>query len=269
MFAGGTSRLTCLLLCFGLLGGCASPWVSIPTRPGVNVNVLLAEPTTEPQGIFVLFPGGPGLITGRGGQVIEAFPRQPQLFAEHGFIIAVVDAPSDQQPRGFSDGRDFRVSKEHAEDAKKVIEFLSQKWSKPIFLLGHSSGNVSAMHVALTLKDPRIKGIVFAAFANATADRFKVPLEEVSYPVIFIHHRDDNCTSFQLTQERQKRFIKSSKITFVEVLGGDRTIAVPCTPLNPSLGTSSTHVFSGKEREVIKVATDWATGKRVPNRIDP
>jgi hypothetical protein len=66
-----------------------------------------------------------------------------------------------------------------------------------------------------------------------------------------------------------KRFIKSPKINVVEVLGGDRAIQVPCTPLDPGWGMSSTHVFSGKEREVIKIATDWAIGNQVPNRIDP
>jgi hypothetical protein len=265
----GIAKAACLLSYVACVGGCASPWVTVPTRPGVTVSLLVAEPKSDPKGIFLLFPGGPGLITIPGGRFDEVFPKQPQFFAESGFVGVVVDAPSDQQPRGFGDGRDFRISKEHTEDGKKVIEFVSQKWSKPIFLLGHSSGNVSAMHVALTLKDPRIKGIVLAAFANATVDRFEVPLEEVSYPVIFIHHRDDNCTSFQLTQERQKRFIKSPKVEFVEVVGGDRAKEVPCTPLDPGRGSSSTHVFSGKERDVVKVATDWVAGNKVPIRIGP
>lgn len=136
-------------------------------------------------------------------------------------------------------------------------------------MLSHSSGNASVINAALTLKDPRVKGIIFTGFANATADRFKLRLEDVPYPVILIHHRDDNCTSFELARESQKRFMKSPKVNFVEVMGGNNVLQVTCTPLDPSKGTSSAHIFSGKEREVIKVATDWATEKQVPNRIDP
>jgi hypothetical protein len=70
--------------------------------------------------------------------------------------------------------------------------------------------------------------------------------------------------------KQQSRFAKSPKVDFIEVLGGDRSIETSCggSGLNPG-GKSYTHAFSGKEREVVKAATDWAMGKEVPSRIEP
>jgi len=258
-----------LLLLLGLNIGCTSPVVSVDTRPGVAVSVLLVAPETDPKGIFVLFPGGPGRVWTRRGDLRESFPVVPHLFSQQGFVAAVVDAPSDQ-PRGFASGRAFRGSKEHTEDDRKVIDFLSQKWPKPFFLLGHSSGGVSVAHIAITLKDERIKGIVLAGTGGRLADRLRIPLEKVTLPVLYIKHRHDDCSSFEDALHLYSQFIKSPRLNFIEVLGGDHSTAGNCggAPLN-SGGTSYTHNLSGKEREVVKAVTDWAIGKQVPNRIGP
>jgi pimeloyl-ACP methyl ester carboxylesterase len=221
----------------------------------------------DPKGIFLLFPGGTGLVWTPRVKLRESFPVVAHLFAEQGFVAAVVDAPSDQ-PSGFASGRAFRGSKEHAEDARKTIDLLSQKWPKPIFLLGHSSGGLSVAHIAITLKDERIKGIVLAATGGGLADELKIPLEKVTLPVLYIKHRHDDCSSFEGASQLYSRFIKSPRRKFIEVLGGDNPGNCGGAPLNPGV-TSYTHYFSGKEREVVKAATDWAMGKQIPDRIGP
>jgi predicted alpha/beta hydrolase family esterase len=50
-------------------------------------------------------------------------------------------------------GAYFRTSREHLEDVRRTIEFVNQKWHKPIFLIGHSAGTISVAHVAASLKD--------------------------------------------------------------------------------------------------------------------
>ena len=134
-------QITCdvmvVLLLFGLIASCTptqlrefkgslgpgEEMVTLDTRPGVTLRIFLVTPKTVPKGIFVLFPGGSGRLVSRRGQIGQGFGRSSsRLFADHGFIAAGVDVPSDQAG-GLS--IDFRYSKGHTEDAKKVIGFLS------------------------------------------------------------------------------------------------------------------------------------------------
>src|SRR5262245_17569974 len=145
-----------------MLAGCASTLpelkpplrpgeelVSLATRPGVTVRVLLLIPNTVPKGIFLFFHGGEGYLASIEGQGKSFYAR---LFREQGFITALVDVPSDR-PHGVTGTDPFRVSKEHLEDVKTVINFLSQKWSGPIYLIGHSAGTTSVAYLATVLKD--------------------------------------------------------------------------------------------------------------------
>lgn len=251
-----------LSLLYGLIAGCASQVTSINTRPDVTVKVLLAAPDTDPKGIFLVYPGGLGFLVGGDGRLADRFPRLTHLYTEQGFVVGVVDTPSDQ-PGG--SGNSFRLSKEHAEDARKIIDFVSQKWPKPIFLLGHSSGGASVTYIAATLKDRRIAGIVITSSPAMSA--LKVPLEQVTSPVLRVHHRDDICVGFQPALRQGSQFLRSSKVHFIEVSGGDRSREWGCGPNDQRM--SYAHYFYGKEREVVKAITDWAMEKPVPNRIGP
>ena len=266
---GVTVSFGTILFFFGLIADGQSQATRIDTRPGVTVHLLLAVPKSEPKGIFVIFPGGPGLVWLRNNQLRRDFPVVPEMFAEQGFVAAVVHAPSDQ-PKGFAGGREFRGQKEHVEDSQKIVDYLAQKWNKPVFLLGHSSGDASVTNMALSLKDERIKGIIMAAPGVGAIPRFKIPIEEVTLPVLGIKHIEDNCSSFELAFKQHARFVKSPRANFVGVLGGDRSIESGCGggELNPG-GRSYTHGFSGKEREVVKTITEWALGNPVPERIGP
>lgn len=243
--------------------------VTLDTRPGVTMRVLLVKPDAAPNGIFILFPGGNGQLMGRSGRIGREFGRlgAAHLFAEQGFIAAVVDAPSDQA--GELSSR-FRTSNEHVEDARKIIDFLGQKWSKPSFLMGHSRGTLSVAHLAGSLKDSRIEGIVLTGSLaiKSKAGYFSLSelrMDQITIPVLFVHHREDGCptTPFDVAVQLQNRLANSRRIGFIEVLGGEGGSPDPCS------GRSYGHGFSGKEREVVKAITDWAMGKPIPDRIGP
>jgi len=239
--------------------------VRVATRPGVAVRVLLATPKTDPRGIFVLFPGGDGDLISESGYLPREFGRSSfYLFVEHGFVAAVVDVPSDQHDYGVTDG--FRISKEHAEDAGKVIDFLTQRSPKPVFLLGHSRGTQSVAYLAKVLKAQRIGGIVLAAATTNPRSPFsldKLPLQDITYPVLFVHHREDSCNDFQGAVQQQSRLIKSSKVGFIEVVGGG-----PFLTGDPCSGRGTPHGFAGKEREVVNAITDWVLGKPTSDRAE-
>ena len=244
--------------------------VTLATRPGVTVRVLLTTPNAVPKGVFLFFPGGEGyLVNPEDGQPKRLFIRE---FREQGFTTAIIDVPSDQ-PYGMLGGDRFRSSKEHLEDVKVIIDFVSQKWPKPIYLLGHSAGTPSVGYLATVLKDHRIGGIVFTGalgdLGRNAVSLATLPLHTITFPALFVHHKEDTCASFEAAHRQHQRLINSPRVGFIEVLGGDQSRAIGCKPRDPSGGKSYAHGFSGKRREVVIAITDWVTGKPVPDRIGP
>jgi dienelactone hydrolase len=243
--------------------------VTLSTRPGVTVRVLLITRDTDPKAIVIYFPGGGGTLVASNGNLrhavfISYLSAQP-------FITAVVDMPSDH-PGGVAGTDRFRAGKEYTKDIEKVVDFLRQKWSKPVFLVGHSGGTTSVAHLGAVLKDQHITGLVMmAAISTHRGAGVSLPnLHEITYPVLFIHHREDQCVSFEGVRQQLSRLTKSPKVDFIEVLGGDRSKARQCSPFAARQGPESYgHFFAGKEREVFQAITNWIIGKPVPDRLGP
>ena len=244
--------------------------VTLTTRPGVTVRVLLLTPNTDPKAILVYLPGGGGTLVGPDGRL--RFGRFTSRLSEQPFVTAVVDMPSDR-PRGVAGTDHFRASKAYTEDIHNVIDFLRQKWTKSVFLVGHSGGTTSVAHLGAVLKDQRIAGLVLMAAISthrggAEVSLSNLPLHEITYPILFVHHRDDQCVSFDGARQQLSRLTRSPKVDFIEVLGGDPSRAHQCSPFAARRGPENHgHFFAGKEREVFQAITDWIIGKPVPHRI--
>src|SRR5271157_3085966 len=137
----------------------------IETRPGVTIKFLLHTPETASKGTLLLFPGshGEGHFSVHNGQITLSsnfLVRTSPLFVQKGFAVAIIDVPSDQE-NGMSDS--FRRSPEHAQDIKKIIEFLKEKKLDPFYLVGTSRGTISAAYLAGVLKDEALKGVVLTS----------------------------------------------------------------------------------------------------------
>src|ERR1043166_235509 len=212
--------------------------------------MLLMPPKAVPKGVFLFFPGGEGYVVTPEGRPKALYTRG---FSAQRFVTAIVDVPSDQ-PWGTIGGDRFRKSNEHLEDVKKIIDFVYQRWPKPIFLIGHSAGTTSVAYLASVLKDDRIGAIILTASLGDLGPKAvflgTLPLGTITYPTLFIHHKEDPCTSFEAVYQQHRRLINSPRVNFIEVLGGDRSREIPCSPVDPSRGRSYAHGFSGHEREV-------------------
>ena len=245
--------------------------VTLETRPGVTVRIVVASPEGPPRGLFLLFPGGNGRLIAKDGRVIRGGFGRASLphFPKHGFVAIAFGVPSDQAD-GF--GENSRVSDAHVQDVRKVIDFAASKWDRPLFLLGHSSGTFSVAHLAASQADPRIRAIVLAASPTTRggpgSGMWNVPdfpLRAITVPVLIVHHRDDACrpTSFHEAARLPRLFTASPRVAFLEVRGGETLASDPCA------GSWTSHDFFGKESEVVAAIVDWTLGGQIPERLGP
>jgi len=107
-------------------------YVRLDTRPGVSQAFMLIEPA-KPVASVILFAGGGGLIEVSPTEIRRQnnfLVRSQHLFAQHGFTVAIVDAPSDHQTGDGLVG--FRSGDQHAQDIQAVIAWLRKKAEIPL-----------------------------------------------------------------------------------------------------------------------------------------
>lgn len=237
--------------------------LSIDTRPGVSVRVLLTLPAATPRGIVLIYPGGAGFLVTANGGFYGGFRRE---FAARGFLTAVVDVPSDQ-PQGLEEGGRhdrFRIDPRHAQDARAIIERLKAEFSSPIYVFGHSMGAISAAFLAATLD-----GLSAAILAASPTSRGgpgsnwvsvpSVALDAIRIPVLLVHHEYDGCrgATFEGAKQYPPLFTASPRVSFMDVAGGP-----PPESSNPCVGNNY-HSFSGMRRQVIGGIIRWLNGETV------
>lgn len=235
--------------------------VDIPTRPEVTQRILLITPEA-PKAALILFAGGHGglqiqpegkLTWGDGNFVI----RTRQQYAAQGFMVAVIDAPSDRQSPPFLSG--FRMTSEHLADIRGVISWLRQQTPVPIWLLGTSRGTQSVAHAATQLTgDDAPNGIVLTS--SILTDKTSVPvtelpLENVRTPVLVVHHENDGCKlcPYSETANLMKKLNNSSRKKLLTFRGGE--------PQGDPCKAHAYHGFNGIENDVVEQISQWVLEK--------
>jgi hypothetical protein len=114
--------------------------VSIQTPRDATQTFILMK-VDNPVASVILFGGGFGLLGLKSASSIEYgegfLVRSRAKFADHNFIVAVVDAPSDQQ-QGMN--AMFRMSGAHADDISAVAAYLKEQAGVPVWLVGNQHG---------------------------------------------------------------------------------------------------------------------------------
>ena len=230
---------------------------TIATRPDVTQSFLLIKPDAPPAASIVLCTGGEGVAGvqrfrnpkwGQGNFLV----RNRRLFAEHGFLVAVVDVPSDHAT-GYGS---FRASQEHAQDIAGVIAELRREAPGPAWVVGTSMGTVSAANVAARLKEGGPDGLVLTASVTRTSRMVRVSLKDVDLddirvPTLVVHHENDGCvvTPFPDARVLPRGLKKAPKTEFLAFQGGS-PVGNPCEG-------HAYHGFMGIDAEVVKAIADW------------
>lgn len=227
---------------------------TLETRPGVTQPFLLVRPDAAPVASVVLFTGSEGVAGLAGGNFLV---RNRQRFAEQGFLVAVVDVPSDHKT-GYGW---FRTSKEHAQDIAGVIAALRREAPVPVWVVGTSMGTVSAANAAARLKDGGPDGVVLtssvtrrSAVARITVR--DVDLDEIRVPTLVVHHESDRCvvTPFVDASMLARLLTRAPKKEFMAFQGG--------APAGDPCEAFSAHGFMGIDAEVVTAIADWIKATR-------
>lgn len=239
--------------------------VKLETRTGITQKFMLIKPNTSVASV-VLLEGARGRLklqsflgkpyTGGGKGVLE---RNRENFANHDFMVALVDAPSDKQTKGMIDL--FRTSSEHARDMHAVITYLKREENIPIWLVGFSMGTFSTANAAIRL-GKQIDGLILISsnvrggkteatkhFQNGILD---MSLEKITVPTLLLAHKNDKCqyNPPEGAAKIQKRLINAPIVKVNYFSGGKRSISHPCYPL-------SSHGFYGLDEEVLTTIAEF------------
>jgi len=192
----------CFLIGFSLAiwsGPAAAGEISVETlvpRPGVSERVLIIKPDGSPKASVVLFAGGrgnlevqaDGTIKNTGNFLVET----RELFASHGLLVAVFDAPSDRKGKNGMLG--YRITEDHAADIAAVVKRMRDLAPVPVWLVGTSRGTISAANGAARLPPPAgPDGIVLTSTVVENGNRgqdsiHQAALERIGVPTLVFHH---------------------------------------------------------------------------------
>lgn len=182
---------------------------------------------------------------------------QSAAFADQGFTVLVVDAPSDRQSDPFLAG--FRQRPEHAADIKAVIAWAREQNKAPVWLVGTSRGTQSAAFVAIELdKSEGPDGLVLTS-TILRDDKGRpvpdMPLGKLRIPVLVVHHEQDGCRlcAFRETPALMSKLSGAPRKQLLPFTGGEDR-GDPCE-------AAGYHGFNGLEREVVAQMARWIQAK--------
>jgi pimeloyl-ACP methyl ester carboxylesterase len=224
-----------------------SSLVTIPTPRGASQSFILIKPE-KPVASVVLFAGGSGVLGLKSSASMASLNdnflvRTRDAFAGHGFVVAVVDAPSDHQRDGMN--AIFRMSSDHAGDIGAVTAYLkSSTAGVPIWLIGTSMGTFSAAEGAIAVKG--VDGLVLTStITRSPADWIIVKshpngvasmsLGRVTVPTLILSHRKDGCPLSPATgaSKLQAQLARAGKVQVSLLEGGSPPQSGPCDAKAP------------------------------------
>lgn len=244
--------------------------VSIQTPRGAKQAFILIKPE-KPVASVLLFAGGHGALGlksasdmkwGKGNFLV----RTRDKFAAHNFMVAVIDAPSDQQG-GMN--AIFRMSKAHAGDIDAVAAYLKKQAAVPAWVVGTSMGTFSAARGAIGTRD--VDGLVLTSTVTRSKPDWKIAtshpngvasmaLPDITVPALVLSHRKDGCTLTPAADapKLSGRLTKAKKVEVIVLDGGDPPISDPCE-------AKSQHGFLGIETKAIDAIAQFIKNRGEKN----
>jgi hypothetical protein len=203
---------------------------------------------------IILLPGGDsGTLIDSNGKPTSAnfLVRSREFFFRENFNVLIVFRATDMNKLEY----EYRVSKEHMDELKYVLNYAKEKFKKPIWLVGTSRGTVSGTAASIALKEQKlISGLVLTSSVTnrVTGAIATQKLSEITIPVLVVHHKMDGCKICDPSEAREiNNYLTSTPVKkFIMVEGGSNPTGDYCQALH-------WHGFINYEQETTKMITDW------------
>lgn len=234
-----------------LLGSIASAQVIDAPHSNEAPTRTLLVPVTKPRAVVLLFPGGGGMPTISDSGAIKSrhtFVRSLELWAQYEINSVLVDSPYDlgDLRRGNLRGRDDHLSR-----VDEVVDFYKKKFGLPVWIFGHSMGSSTATYYAneINKSKGKLRGIIIAGTINSASLN-----DEVSLPVLGIHHEWDSCLGTPVDASRRVIEGRPTKyVSRLEIISGGISEGNVCESF-------AYHGFNQTEPELIKRAAQFILG---------
>ncbi len=238
----------------------AAEVLQVKATSGSKLRALLTGNPDTARANVILLTGGNGVLKISGKGEIKKptdnfLVRTRQLFANAGFVAAVVDAPLDRRKApGLLGG--FRASAEHADDLGKVVKKLQALNGKPVIVIGTSRGTVSAANVAVRDTSGNVIAAVLTSSLVKPNKRGKIitdlQLNTLKVPVLFVHNKGDKCkvTLLAGVEAVVKKLKKNGVKAELIVVSSKKKTGRNC-------GGNSPHGFLGLEQQVVDRIAGW------------
>lgn len=240
-------------------------------EPVYQRAIMLAKPKPDSDVALLHFRGWPGIW--RFDEKTDARFTSPRgqstrdVYAKAGITFVMMDCPTDQwgfevKPGSFVSGPppscldNYRQSKQHADDVRKVMQVLREQHGiRHFYIQGHSMGTLSSRWLAKHLGS-EIAGAIHSASMNPPPQaRYGYSVSGFDYaslvsPQLFVHHESDACigTPYAVV----KAYAGQNLVT---VRGGIAQ-GDPC-------GGGHLHSFEGRDAEVAQAIADWIVHRKV------
>ncbi|QWE20193.1 alpha/beta hydrolase [Polynucleobacter sp. AP-Kolm-20A-A1] len=227
--------------------GVSAQVFDVPHADEAPTKTLLVQPS-KPRALVLLFPGGGGMagISDSGAvRSKHTFIRSLGMWEQYGIAAVLVDSPYDlgDLRRGNLRGR-----QDHLTRVGEVVKFYKAKFGLPVWIFGHSMGSSTATYYANELGASKgaLSGIIIAGTINAASLN-----DDVSLPVLGIHHLDDECVGTPVAAT--SRVIKGRPpqyISQLEIIEGGISEGNVCDSF-------AYHGFNQTESEFVKRAAQF------------
>lgn len=261
----------CTLVCFNsvtaqtmtpiLIEADADREMGIFSKSPVVQRAILLKPSIPSDTALLFYRGWSGIANIKTEndwkRNLNYLQNNTELFGQAGIALVVMDCPSDEnsvapgnKPLGCND--DYRSSGKHADDVRKIMALLQEKYGiKNFYVMGHSYGTISSKWLAKNL-GTEIRGSIHSAsmtVANnynrsygSTVESFD--MSALRAPVLNIHHGDDQCSHTPYST-----VVAYSKNNLITVKGAEGTGDI--------CGGTHLHSMGGKEEPASKAVIQW------------
>ncbi len=230
----------------GLTPGTSST-IEVASARDVTLETVVIVPEAEASAVVILLEGGDGKITINEtpeGSIIESngfLARNAVLFSEQGLIVAVVDVPSDFAAEGID--VPYRTSADQATDVEAVVDWIAERTSLPIWIIGMSLGTYSATNSAIRLAG-KLDGYAVCSASTAPVGIagmlmptgiLELEMGQITVPSIVIGHVDDSCpgTPSSGVADVVDALVNAESVVSNVFTGGLDAVSPPCGPLSP------------------------------------